>query len=206
MPDAPAVFRRHLARHNRHVLLVTAWSLTAVLTAWALVYFAIYWLVLLVLTLGNPFGAVAPASFPLHFGLFGALFIGLVYLERRARPHRRLRDKSTPLELTMDILLALPNATLTSVENLQAIQILAERERGHAWALLERLREIRQLAITELPLEIPEERTRLRVVRALQFLDLVELRDRDGVWLLVLRGTEAARLTDKRFRLKRGAL
>ena len=206
MPDAPAVFRQTIARHNRHVALVAIWSVTSVAVLWALVYFGVYWLVLLVLTLGNPFGATAPATFPVRFGIFAALFLGTVFLEKRIQPHRRPRDRTTPLETAVDLLLALPRATLTSVENLRAFVVLNRSECALAWSLLQRLQDIRRLSLAELPLEIPSDQTREKIIRALQILDLIELREYDGDWTISLRGTgESSRLLSKRFKLKRGA-
>jgi len=194
-----------IARHNRHVALVSIWAILSVAVLWIVVYFAFYGLVLLCLTLGNPLNTTPPSTFPIRFGIFAALFFGTVFLERRIAPHRRLRDKATTFENAMDILLALPRATITGLENLRAFLFLNPRERETAWALLRLLQEHRRLSLTELPQEFPNEPLRLRIIHALQILDLIELRERDGDWLIALRGTEEAnRLMSKTFRLKRG--
>ncbi|MGC3989154.1 MAG: hypothetical protein QM796_05610 [Chthoniobacteraceae bacterium] len=203
MPDAPAVFRRALTRHNQHVLLVAGWSLGLVVMLWMLVYWGLYAVLLLALTVTNPFGATAPVTFPVHFILFTALFFAMVFLERKLSPQRRLRDKSTKLEIAMDLLLALPRATLTSLENLRALLFLSRHERQTAWALLERLHERHQIPLTEIPQEVPNDRLASRVIHTLQMLDVAELRERNSEWLLALRGTDTARLMTRRFSLKK---
>jgi len=170
---------------------------------WALVYFGLYALVLLVLTLGNPLGATAPVTFPVRFILFSAFFFGMVFLEKKVRPPRRVRDRATKLEVALDLLLALPRATVTSLENLRALLFLNRHERQTAWSLLERLHERRQIPLTEIPQDIPRERLATRVIHALQILDVIELRERDNEWLLSLRGTDTARLMTRRFSLKK---
>jgi hypothetical protein len=201
MDDGPSAFRRYLAAHNRHVLTVSAGSLFVVAVVWVLTYFGLYWLILLALTIQNPLEAQPPVSYPVHFIFLATLIVAGVALATWNRPAPRPRDQKDWSEIALDFLLLLPRATVGAVENLGAIQRLNRRELTSAWALLQSFAEQPFLPLTALSLEIPNERMRERIIRALQFSQLIELRERDGEWGLGLRQS-AGCLIEQHFRLR----
>ena len=190
----PGAFREHFRRHNREAILITAITLAAALLLWTAVYIAVYGLILLVMTsLQGGEAAIPPVFLPV-FGGCAVLLCLLALVMRKIRPGYFVVDHKPPFEVFMDILLVLPRITFEIWGNFSAIQFPTERELQAAWQLLQTMGDRGKISIHQLPLEIPRQSLRARVVFLLQLAGLVEVRNySDGLWL-VLRGKTARRL------------
>jgi hypothetical protein len=175
-----------IARHNRHVVFLAASILFVAAIGWAVIYGGLYWLALLVLTIGRGLDARPPHAFTATFFLCaGATCIG-IWFARRGRPEPRPKDAKSPVELAADVLLAVPRMTLAIGGTLSAYQHLNRRELALGWDLLCRLKATRSLPLHSVPIELPIPETRRRILDALQLAGLIEFQQRSGESVLVL--------------------
>ncbi len=199
---AESPLQQHFARHNRRVIGLALMTLLAAAAAWALVYFVFYWLVLLAMTFARPFDAQVPWQFGPIFAAGALLLCALCWLARRIWPDERVRDKKTILETALDVVLAVPRMTLAAWGNFRALRRLDADEVALAQRLLAAIAREERLSIYKIPLEIPDEKTRVKVLLALQLTELIETRRRDGELLFVLHGDKARFLAEPRVRLR----
>lgn len=201
-PDGiPEAFREHFRRHNREAILITLITLAAAILLWTASYIAVYGLILLVTTaLQGGEAGIPPVFLPVFAGCAIVLCL-LALIMRKIRPGYFAVDHKSAFEVLMDILLVLPRVTFEVWGNFSAIQFPGERELQAAWRLLQTMGERGKLSIHQLPLEIPRQSLRARVVFLLQLAGLVEVRTySDGLWL-VLRGETARRLARSSVRI-----
>lgn len=200
-PEAPAAFRRHFAAHNRQVILIAAASAFFSVVAWALLYFIAYWLLLLGGTAATGAEAPLPEFLLVPFVISSVILVLGVALVRRLSPVRRLCDNKRWWEHAADLLLAIPRATVTAWETLRAYQFLDARELAVAWELLRWIREKRRLPVWEVPQVIPDERTRDRILVALQLTQLIHVQSISGD-ICLLPTEAAAPLCDRPVRIR----
>ncbi len=202
MDAVPAAFRDHFTRHNRRALALALVTLVLAALAWGLVYFFVCWLVLLVLTVARGVDAALPDSLSFVFA-GGALFLCLcAWIVWRIAPFDRARDRTSALASALDVVLAIPRATLAVWGNLSACRRLDARELAAAWRLVRRIDDERRLSVYQLPVEIPEARMQERVVGALQLSGLVEFRKTSDSAVLMLRDEAARKLVRRMVRLR----
>lgn len=176
-------------------------TLVFVIAAWAVLYWLLYWLVLLVLSVIYGVDAQPPDIFPLCFAGSASLLCLLGFIAHRFSPHERVLDRKRPWEIALDFLLAIPRSTLSIWGTLTAYQFLDEHEMACAWDLLQFIGRERRVELQAVAREIPDPRTQERVVIALQLVGLVEFRETDAGIRLMLRNAEAERLAQPRVRL-----
>jgi hypothetical protein len=99
-------------------------------------------------------------------------------------PHEETMDRRTMFGHACDLLLFLPRITLAAALNFTAWVRLPAEARPYAERLLERLREREKIYLQELPLEIPNDVLRERLLAVLQVVQLVEVRSEKGMLLL----------------------
>jgi hypothetical protein len=93
-------------------------------------------------------------------------------------------DERPALQTVGDIILFLPRLTVAIVLNFTAWARLPKRARPDAADLLDRLRTEKKIAISTLPLDMPDDHARERILLVLQLINLVEVRrERGEVWL-----------------------
>jgi hypothetical protein len=196
------VLGKIIARHNRHVVFLAASTLFAAAIGWAVIYGGLYWLTLLVLTIGRGLDARPPHAFTATFlSCAAATCIGIWFV-RRGRPEPRPRDTKSPVELAAEVLLAVPRMTLAFGGTLSAYQHLNRHELELGWNLLSRLKTTRSLPLHSVPLELPQAEVRGRILDALQLAGLIEFQQRSGEPVLVLCGGENASFRSSRVRIR----
>lgn len=180
--------------HNRMVLLLTALTVVAVLVLWTLLYVAAQWLTLVFLTVARPMDAELPAGFTTVFVAVAAAVVALAVLERVRRPDRRARDFRSGWAAVIDLILAVPRATVGVCGNLSALLFLNSVEFEEASNFLQRLQMHERMPLHAVPIELTDSARRDRILLSLQLLDLIELRKYDdGVWVFPRPWTRARR-------------
>jgi hypothetical protein len=195
--------KEHFRRHNRWVLLLAV--LTAFISAliWAAVYFTVYWLVLLAGSIADVNYQPKPGEVLRSCAIATATLLAIAWAARRVRPNAAARDKKHFFEHLLDVLLALPRMTLSIVGTGSASARLNREELQHALDLLHRMDESRKpLPIQYLPVDIPNAKMRDRILLALQYSGIIEIRtNRETGPVLVFRSQEVRELAQDRVRL-----
>lgn len=176
--------RREVAAHNRQVLLIAVATTLAAALLWSLLYGVCGWLAILGTTITEQPAFALPRGFGLVFA--GAALGSLIYtwIDNQFHAHALPRDDKNAAAIAADFLLALPRITLTIWGTLRAWLWLDRADRTLAATLLHRLQRDRRIPLHGLPLDLPDERQRFRILFALQIIRTIELR-RDGpeTWL-----------------------
>lgn len=199
-----ARLKEHLHRHNRYVLLLTAFTFAVSVCLWAGLYFVVWWLFLL---FGSAVKSVDfhPAGAPVFraFGGVAVLLCILAWVSGRLRPNQAAQDRRGIVGHFLDLLLAVPRATLSVFGTGGAAARLNDRELGYAWGLLRRMHESdKPLSIQSLPVEIPDTKMREKILLTLQLSRLVEIRTNRNGTVLVFKDPEAREVAQERVRLR----
>jgi hypothetical protein len=178
------ILRARLRSHNGSVLAASGATLVVVAIGWVLLYVAVYWVVMFILTVGKAGDAQLPASFHWVFAVgVGILMIGGA-IDLWLFPGDRPVDERPALETITDVFLFLPRLTLTIGLNFAAWARLPRVLQEDAADLVERMRTERRIALSTLPLDLPVERERDRILHTLLLLQVVEIRrERGELWL-----------------------
>jgi hypothetical protein len=121
--------------------------------------------------------------------VFGAV-MGLAMLDAWFFPHEEVNDQHTLFGHACDLLLFLPRITLASVYNFAAWARLPSAALPHASRLLTRLCAEDRVPMHELPLDIPNDAVRERILATFELTQLTEVRQERGQ--LVLRWSALA--------------
>jgi hypothetical protein len=194
----------HLRRHNRFVLGLTMLTAGAAIALWTILYWLAWWLFI--------FGgsAVSLSGFNPSAGRFlrgfvatAALLCFGAWLSRKLRPNQAPRDHKGLGEHLMDLLLAVPRVTLAIFGTGAAAARLDDAELEAAWNLLRRMDSLsRPFPLQRTPVEIPDDAMREKVLLALQFSGLVEIRSTEEGAILAFQNAEARRLAQDKVRLR----
>jgi hypothetical protein len=179
MPEHPAIrraLRAHFADHNARVALLTLLTLLAALALWFLLHAAVSWLALLAVSAVKGTDARLPVFIEDAFWWSTAALLALAWIDRHFRPDDRPRDHKSAAEIAWEILLAIPRVTFAIGGTLSAWQHLTRHEFDTAAGLVERLIREHRLLLHSLPLEIPNDKLRLKVLFALQLVQIIEIR------------------------------
>lgn len=175
-----ALLRRELAGHNLRVVLLAIFTAAAAALLWSVLFFVAQWLTLLFLTSARGVDTPIPREFPQVFFTIAGGLIAFAWIDRRLHPDDRPRDKRSGGEVALDFLLAVPRVTLAVFSTLSAWQRLSRSDLAQAAQLLERLHHERRLRLQSVPLEIPHERRRERILYALQLVEFIDVQREDG--------------------------
>ena len=179
-----AWLRRRFSQHNRLVALVAALTLLVAASLWYLLFAFLYWLALLVAGMSHGMDARPPEILPAIFIYAAGLLLLITWIAGALFPERPPKDKKSPFEIAAEFVLAVPRATLAVWGNLSAWQRLNRREIEMAADFLERLASEGRIPLHEVPLDIPDRKTRTRILLALQFVEVLNVRHAEGaVWL-----------------------
>lgn len=176
----------------------------AACVSWALLYFVAYWLILLLLAINNPADAEMPRNYSAVFITVGAVLCFLAWIMRRLSPDEYPRDRKSIWEILLDFVLMVPRMTLAIWGTLRALQFLDDHELSLAMRLLQRIEQETSVPVYSVPLEIPDERSREKVVLALQIMELVDLRKKENDLVLTMRDDRARALCQSLIRLNLG--
>ena len=179
-----AWLRRRFAQHNRLVALVAVLTLLVAAALWYLLFAILYWLALIVTGMSHGMDARPPEILPAIFIYAAGGLLLVTWIAGTLFPERPPKDKKSPFEIAAEFVLAVPRATLAVWGNLSAWQRLDRREVETAAEFLERLASEGRIPLHEVPLDIPDRKTRTRILLALQLVEVLNVRHSDGtVWL-----------------------
>ena len=179
-----AWLRRRFAQHNRLVALVAGLTLLVAAALWYLLFVALYWLALVITGAARGMDARPPDILPALFIYAAGLLLLVTWIAGTRYFDGPLKDKKSPLEIVAEFVLAVPRATLAVWGNLSAWQRLDPREMELAAGLLGRLLDEGRVPLHELPLDLPDPKTRMRILLALQLVEALHISRSDGiVWL-----------------------
>lgn len=202
--DIPRALRAHFASHNRQVILLAAAASVAALAFWTILYLGIEAVVMIASTAsrGTDF-TETPALRAAYIA--GAAFVcALVFIAQRFSK-RRLPPDHTSLGRTFsDIVLMLPRMTVFIWNGLRAWQTLKPREMRLAWRVLQRIEQERRVDLATLPLEIPNDGEREKIVVALQLVELVEIHPGDEGFYMRFTNDKARAMCQQLVRIPMG--
>ncbi len=179
-----AWLRRRFAQHNRLVALVAVLTFLVAAALWYLLFAILYWLALIVTGVSRGMDARPPEILPAIFIYAAGLLLLITWIAGALFPERPPKDKKSPFEIAAEFVLAVPRATLAVWGNLSAWQRLDRHEIEMAAEFLERLAAEGRVPLHEVPLDIPDRKTRLRILLALQLVEVLNVRQGEGtVWL-----------------------
>ena len=176
--------RREIAGHNRRVALIAVFTLVVAAGLWIVLYAVCAWVLMLALIAIGTERATLPHGFTILYAVTAACAVGYAWIDRHFTPNEIPRDDKSPVEIASDFLLALPRITLAVGGTLRAWLHVSAAECEIAAAFLHRLGEERRLPLHSVPLDIPDEPMRFRILFALQILGAIDLhRDEHAVWI-----------------------
>jgi hypothetical protein len=178
--------RSHLARHNLQVLGFSVLTAGAAVLLWTTLYVFSYWLTIFGITVARGPEAAMPPGFSLGFAMIAGGLLFAAWIDRWATPNALPPDKKRPLEIALDFLLATPRATLAIWGNLSAWQRLTRPQIELAADFLAQLMPNRRMAVHAVPLEIPDDTVRDKIVFALLVTGVIEMRREQGISYLHL--------------------
>lgn len=171
--------RRKIAAHNRLVIISSVSSVLGVIVMWAGFYFITRWAAVFSSTVVKGVEATMPERFDRAFVVIAVALLAVGWIARRAGFHQHLREEKGIGTLLIEIALLPARATFGTLQNLQNHIRFSEDELIAATDLLVRIVRAGRIAETAMPIEIPDEASRDRVLHALQLLDLIYLRRSD---------------------------
>lgn len=187
--NAPATehaLRRHLRSHNRSVLAASAMTLLFSAIGWAVLYGAAYWIAMFWITVVNNGDGGPPTEFHWVFLACAAVLLVAATIDGWLFPHERAVDERPKIEHVMDIVLFVPRFTLLFWSNLSALVSLQREEWQDAADLLDRLKAEGKVPLQQLPAQIPNERSRARILETLSVTQLIDVRRAGHLTLLYL--------------------
>lgn len=178
-PEIARVLRAHLAAHNFRVAVLSTLTLLAAAALWYLLHAAARWLALLFVTATRGIGAQMPMAVDFVFWSVAAALLALAWIAQLLRRDERPKDHKTPGDLVWECVLAVPRLTLSFWGTLSAWQHLDAREIRDAAALVARLRHEPKLRLHSLPVDLPDDARRCKILFALQLVQIIEIRRED---------------------------
>ena len=178
------VLRGIFFRHNLRVAALAVGTLVAALAAWALLYFLSTWAVIFLMTVVAPDRDRIPPGFPMIFAAVALSAIAYAWVDQWLNPNTRPRDELRIEGVIADFILAVPRMTLAIAGTLRAWQHLSDTELRQAAGLLHWLAEEKRVPMSGVRLEIPDPDAVMRVLFALQLMEIVEVfRNENEFWL-----------------------
>ncbi|MCE9608770.1 MAG: hypothetical protein K8R23_00940 [Chthoniobacter sp.] len=171
--------RREVATHNRQVLLIAFFTAFVAALLWSLLYAVCEWLTILATTISEQSEFAIPRGFGVIFAFAALCSLIYTWIDNRLHAHALPRDDKNAAAITADFLLALPRITLSIWGTLRAWLWLDSADHTLAAALLHRLQRDRRVPLHSLPVDLPDEPQRFRILLALQIIRTIEMR-RDG--------------------------
>jgi hypothetical protein len=165
--------RRKIDGHNRLVLLSTVGGALGVVIMWSIIYFVANWLPLFFLTIFKGLEAEAPKNLTRIVILGMIVWMVIGWFDRHLRTADAGMGEISPLALAFKIFLLPPRATFGVWDNLHNRIGLNEPELEVASGFIERLYHIGKIQIQSVPIELPDDSTRERILTTLQSTELI---------------------------------
>ena len=186
-PESTArTLHAHLARHNLRVLFIACGTLLLAAALWLLLYALACWLILLAVSAGGASEAAIPRTFLRWFIALALVSTAWAWLCRRFLRQDIARDKKHSLEVASEFLLATPRVTLSLFSTMTAWRRLSAPELEQAASFIHRLASERRMPLLSVPQEIPDARTRDKVLLTLQLMEIIDLQKRGRDWIVTL--------------------
>lgn len=182
-----AWLRAKFAEHNRLVALVAVLTLLVTAGIWYLLFAVLYWLAFLFASIVRGADARPPEVLPALFIYSAGLLVLLAWLARKRFANELPKDEKSPWEIAVEFLLAIPRATIAVWGNVSAWQRLDERELGLATDLIGTIESAGRIPLHQVPLDIPDPRDRLRILLALQLIEVINVMPVEQTMWLSLR-------------------
>jgi hypothetical protein len=180
------MLRAHLTRHNLGVLFFAFVTFLLAVALWILLYGVACWLILLAVSAEGFSDVGIPRTFLRWFIALALVSIAWALICRRSFRREIAVDKKPFWEVALEILLAIPRVTLSMFGTISAWRRLSAPELEQAASFILRLSAERRMALPSVPQEIPDPRTRERVLLTLQILQIIDLQKRDRDWFVTL--------------------
>lgn len=182
--NSAALLSAHVRAHNWSVLAASGAAFFLAVIGWSLVYAAAYWAAVLITTVQSYGGRIPGAGFQeVCLWVFLSL-MGVGLLDVWINRHEEAVDHKSKLQHLYDVVMFLPRLTLAGIVNFSAWAWLPPAGKPHAARLLERLRAEKAVPLGVVPLEIPNDSLRRRVLAVLEITQLVEVRPEKGQLVL----------------------
>ena len=165
--------RRKITVHNRLVRLSTLGAILGVALMWVVLYFVGNWLPVFVLTVVKGLDAEVPENLHRWVLLVFTLWLSVGWVHRLIRKRRPESPTASGGGSVLGILLLPPNATFSILDNFENRIGLSESELELASDFLERLYWHGKMQVQSIPVELPAEDSRERILAALRLTDLV---------------------------------
>ncbi len=176
--------RREIARHNRRVALIALFTFAVAAGLWIVLYAVCAWVLMIACIAIGTERSVLPHGFTTLYLTAAACAVGYAWIDRHFTPNDIPRDDKSYGEIASDLLLALPRITLAVPGTLRAWLRLTRDESELAAAFLHHLGHERRIPLHSVPLDIPGEPARFRILFALQILEAIDLRrDEHALWI-----------------------
>jgi len=172
--------RRKMVRHNKFVHLYTAWSGFLVICMWIGIYFVSRWALVFGRTLTQGVDAEPTGRSAWGFLFFAGIWLAAGWVEQKRQPSYLRSNNRTLTEVFFEIVLFPPRATFSAIRHAGERVKLQESELEMASTLLERIGRAGKLPL-EAPAELlPAGVDHERLVKALQTLELIHVREIKG--------------------------
>lgn len=171
-----AALQRKIAAHNRLVTLTIVSSCIAVVAMWVALYFLAHWFLVALATVVKGVEAEAPQHVSRTFAIAVIAEFAAFFLAHRAGFYQRLRDERGVLSTGLELCLLPARATFGTIQNLRNRIRFDETDLSAATDFLVRVVRAGKLPASSVPVDLPSEGSRKRVLHALQLLDLIYLR------------------------------
>jgi hypothetical protein len=193
-PRLTSALERKISAHNRLVYLSTGGAALGVLLMWALIYGLACWLPVLGLTVIQGLDAENPAHLRHWIVVLMIAWMVLGWFDRQARLHREEQASDGSIaELAWRFFMTPPRATFGVWDNPRNHVRLNGHELALASGFLERLYQVGKMPMHAVPVELPDDDARDRVLSALRLTELVRLRETEREDFLVLSNPERVR-------------
>jgi hypothetical protein len=169
--------RRKVTAHNRLVKLSTFGAALGVILMWAFLYFVGNWLPLLFLTIVKGLDAEVPPNLHRWILLIFVLWIVVGLIDRLVRKSGPHPSESSGVASTFKFLMLPPRAMFAVWENSRTSIDLSEHDLEIASNFIERLYQIGKLEVQSVPVELPADDSRDRILTALRTTQLIRERE-----------------------------
>ena len=187
MQSTLSILRVHFREHNKSVIFASAATLLFAVIGWAFVYGVSYWFTVAFLSVKDGLLFNGTEHFNRNFFSCVAVLYAATLVDRWVfRYSPEAVDRRPFSETLLDIALFLPRMTLSVFENFMVWIHLSHRQMALAAQLAEIIRERGRYALHEIPVLIPTERDREKILFAMRAAQVLDVRPSDGVaWLYI---------------------
>ena len=181
------ILRVHFREHNKSVIFASGATLLFAVIGWAFVYGAAYWFTVAFLSVKEGLHFNGTENFNRNFlSCVAVLYVATLVDRWVFRYSPEAVDRRPFSETLLDIALFLPRMTLSVFENFMVWTHLSQRQMTLAVRLAEIIRERGRYALHEMPVLIPTEKDREKILFAMRAAQVLDVRPSDGiVWLYI---------------------